>query len=195
MRLIVGLGNPGVEFGFTPHNLGFLAVDRLAEAGNIRVVRPEAKSHIGRGEIFGQEVVLAKPQTMMNMSGMAVRELLARLELTPADLIVLCDEVMLPFGMIRVGERGSAGTHNGMKSVVSAVGSTDFCRVRLGVGPDHDVKDLAAYVLHPMKKSELQDAADMIDQVAQAVEVILKDGVAKAMNQFNRRVQPPEEAK
>jgi PTH1 family peptidyl-tRNA hydrolase len=126
---------------------------------------------------------------------MAVRELLARLELSPADLIVLCDEVMLPFGMIRVGERGSAGTHNGMKSVVSAVGTMDFCRVRLGVGPDHEVGDLAAYVLHPMKKSELQDAAEMIDQAAQAVEVILKHGVAKAMNQFNRRVQPPEETK
>lgn len=193
MRLIVGLGNPGIEYAWTPHNLGFLAVDRLAETANIRVVRPEAKSHIGRGELAGQEVILAKPQTMMNLSGMAVRELLARLELTPAELIVLCDEVMLPFGMIRVGERGSAGTHNGMKSVVSAVGTTEFSRVRLGVGPDHEVGDLAAYVLHPMKKSELQDAAEMIDQAAQAVEVILKHGVAKAMNQFNRRVQPPEE--
>jgi peptidyl-tRNA hydrolase, PTH1 family len=195
MRLIVGLGNPGIEYAFTPHNLGFLAVDRLAEAGNIRVVRPEAKSYIGRGEIDGKEVVLAKPQTMMNLSGMAVRELLARLELTPTDLIVLCDEVMLPFGMIRVGERGSAGTHNGMKSVVSAVGTMDFCRVRLGVGPNHEVSDLAAYVLNPMKKSELKDAAEMIDQAAQAVEVILKHGVAKAMNQFNRRVPPPEETK
>jgi PTH1 family peptidyl-tRNA hydrolase len=195
MRLIVGLGNPGIEYGFTPHNLGFLAVDKLAETANIRVVRPEAKSYIGRGELAGQEVVLAKPQTMMNLSGMAVRELLTRLELTPAELIVLCDEVMLPFGMIRVGERGSAGTHNGMKSVVSAVGSTEFCRVRLGVQPDHVVGDLAAYVLHPMKKSELQDAAEMIDQAAQAVEVILKHGVAKAMNQYNRRVPPPEETK
>jgi PTH1 family peptidyl-tRNA hydrolase len=195
MRLIVGLGNPGVEYAHTPHNLGFLAVDRLADAGNIRVVRPEAKSYIGRGEIAGEEVVLAKPQTMMNLSGMAVRELLARLDLSPAELIVLCDEVMLPFGMIRVGERGSAGTHNGMKSVVSGVGTTDFCRVRLGVQPDHAVGDLATYVLHPLRKSELEDAAEMIDQAAQAVEVILKHGVAKAMNQFNRRVQPPEEKK
>jgi len=195
MRLIVGLGNPGIEYAWTPHNLGFLAVDRLAEAANIRVIRPEAKSYIGRGELAGQEIILAKPQTMMNLSGMAVRELLARLELGPAELIVLCDEVMLPFGMIRVGERGSAGTHNGMKSVVSAVGTTEFYRVRLGVGPDHEVGDLAAYVLHPMRKSELADAAEMIDQAAQAVEVILKHGVAKAMNQFNRRVTPPEETK
>jgi PTH1 family peptidyl-tRNA hydrolase len=195
MRLIVGLGNPGIEYAWTPHNLGFLAVDRLAESGNIRVERPEAKSYIGRGELAGEEVVLAKPQTMMNLSGMAVRELLARLEISPAELIVLCDEVMLPFGMIRVGERGSAGTHNGMKSVVSAVGTIEFCRVRLGVGPDHEVGDLAAYVLHPMRKAELEDASEMIDQAAQAVEIVLKQGVAKAMNQFNRRVSPPEETK
>lgn len=192
MRLIVGLGNPGIEYAWTPHNLGFLAVDRLAEAGNIRVERPEAKSYIGRGELAGQEVVLAKPQTMMNLSGLAVRELLERLEISPAELIVLCDEVMLPFGMIRVGERGSPGTHNGMKSVVGAVGTQEFCRVRLGVQPDHPVGDLAAYVLHAMRKAELEEAAEMLDQAAQAIEVILKDGVARAMNQFNRRVPPPE---
>jgi PTH1 family peptidyl-tRNA hydrolase len=195
MRLIVGLGNPGIEFAWTPHNLGFLAVDRLAEAGNIRVERPEAKSYIGRGELAGEEVILAKPQTMMNLSGLAVRELLERLGIGPAELIVLCDEVMLPFGMIRVGERGSAGTHNGMKSVVSAAGTMEFCRVRLGVQPDHAVNDLAAYVLRPMRKADLEPAAEMIDEAAKAVEVILKEGVAKAMNRFNRRVPPPEETK
>ncbi len=137
MRLIVGLGNPGIEYAWTPHNLGFLAIDRLAEMGGIRVERPEAKSVIGRGEIGGQEVVLAKPQTMMNLSGFAVRDLLGRLEIGPADLIVLCDEVQLPWGMIRVRPEGTAGTHNGMKSVVASIASTDFCRVRLGVGPDH----------------------------------------------------------
>jgi PTH1 family peptidyl-tRNA hydrolase len=195
MRLIVGLGNPGIEFAWTPHNLGFLAVDRLAEAGNIRVERPEAKSYIGRGELAGEEVILAKPQTMMNLSGLAVRELLERLGIGPAELIVLCDEVMLPFGMIRVGERGSAGTHNGMKSVVSAAKLHGACRVRLGVQPDHAVNDLAAYVLRPMRKADLEPAAEMIDEAAKAVEVILKEGVAKAMNRFNRRVPPPEETK
>jgi PTH1 family peptidyl-tRNA hydrolase len=193
MRLIVGLGNPGMEYAWTPHNLGFLAVDRLAEAGNIRVDRPEAKSFIGFGELAGEEVVLAKPQTMMNLSGLAVRELLERLEIGPAQLIVLCDEVMLPFGMIRVGERGSAGTHNGMKSVISAVGTTEFCRVRLGVQPDSVVASRKEYVLRPLRKSDLEQAAEMIDEAARAVEVILKQGVAKAMNQFNRRVPPPEE--
>jgi len=193
MRLIVGLGNPGMEYAWSPHNLGFMAVDKLAEAANVRVERPEAKSFIGFGELAGEEIVLAKPQTMMNLSGLAVRELLARLTATPAELIVLCDEVMLPFGMIRVNERGSAGTHNGMKSVIGSVGTTEFCRVRMGVGPDHPVGDLAGYVLRPMRKSELESAAGMIDDAAAAVEMILKDGVAKAMNKFNRRVSPSEE--
>jgi PTH1 family peptidyl-tRNA hydrolase len=194
MRLIVGLGNPGMEYAWTPHNLGFLAVDRLAEIANIRVERPEAKSYIGMGKLAGQEVTLAKPQTMMNLSGLAVRELLARLEIGPAELIVVCDEVALPWGMIRVRERGTAGGHNGMKSVIGAIGTTEFCRVRLGVQPDHPVGDLAAYVLHPLKRAELEDAAEMLDEAAKAVEVILAEGTGIAMTRFNKRVtQEPED--
>lgn len=193
MRLIVGLGNPGIEYAWTPHNLGFLATDALAEMGGIRVERPEAKSLIGRGKIAGEEVVLAKPQTMMNLSGYAVRELLERLELGPADLIVLCDEVQLPWGMIRVNPEGSAGTHNGMKSVIAAIESKDFCRVRLGVGPDHAVGDLGAYVLRPMRKGDLESAAEMIEQAAEAVKTVLTDGVEKAMSKFNRRNTPKNE--
>jgi peptidyl-tRNA hydrolase, PTH1 family len=193
MRLIVGLGNPGIEYAWTPHNLGFLVVDRVAEMGGIRVDRPEAKSLIGRGEIGGQEVVLAKPQTMMNLSGFAVRDLFSRLEIGPADLIVLCDEVQLPWGMIRVNSEGSAGTHNGMKSVIASIESKDFCRVRLGVGPDHPLRDLAGYVLRPMRNAELESAAEMIEQGAEAVKAIVVDGVAKAMSKFNRRATPPNE--
>jgi PTH1 family peptidyl-tRNA hydrolase len=188
MRLIVGLGNPGMEYAWTPHNLGFLTVDRLAETAGIRVERPEAKSYIGLGKLAGQEVALAKPQTMMNLSGLAVRELLARLEIGPAELIVVCDEVALPWGMIRVRERGTAGGHNGLKSVIGAIGSTEFCRVRLGVQPDHPVGDLAAYVLHPLKRAELEQAGEMIDEAAQAVEVILAEGAGRAMTRFNKRV-------
>jgi len=192
MWLIVGLGNPGMEYAWTPHNMGFLAVDRLAEAGHIRVERPEAKSYIGRGMLAGQEVVLAKPQTMMNLSGMAARELLERLELTAANLIVLCDEVMLPWGMIRVGQHGSAGTHNGMKSVVRAVG-TEFIRVRLGVGPEKVWGELRDYVLQPMRAAEREVAAQMVSEASEAVEAILVEGVSKAMSRFNRRVPPAEE--
>lgn len=190
MWLIVGLGNPGPEYQWTPHNLGFLAVDELANRGSIRVERPEAKALVGRGRLAGQEVFLAKPQTFMNLSGVAVRELLEKYELGPAGLLVVWDERDLPWGTIRIRERGSPGTHNGAKSVVNALGTEEFARVRLGVGPDHPVGDLAAYVLRPMKKAELEVAATMIEEAANAVELILTHGLAPAMNRFNHRNPP-----
>jgi PTH1 family peptidyl-tRNA hydrolase len=193
MRLIVGLGNAGLRFAWTPHNLGFLALDRIAERAGMRVERPEAKSLMGFGKCAGQDVVLAKPQTMMNLSGLAVRDLLERLECAPQDLIVLYDDVALPWGMLRIRERGTAGGHNGLKSVIGAVGSTEFPRVRMGVQPDHPVGDLATYVLHPMSKANLEMAAEMTEQAADAVELILTQGTAQAMNRFNRRVSPPGE--
>jgi len=193
MRLIVGLGNPGPEYQWTPHNLGFLAVDEIANRASIRVERPEGKALVGRGKVAGEEVILAKPQTYMNLSGISVRELLEKYELGPADLLVLFDERDLPWGMIRIGERGSAGTHNGAKSVMSVVGTPEFARLRLGCGPDHPVSDLAAYVLRPMKKADLEVAAEMVAEAADAVEMLLTQGVAAAMNKFNRRVPPAEE--
>lgn len=193
MRLIVGLGNPGPEYAWTPHNLGFLTVDELANRGGIRVERPEGKALVGRGKLAGEDVALAKPQTMMNLSGLSVRDLLARYELTPADLIVLYDDVALPWGMIRIRERGSAGSHNGLKSVIGAVETDEFIRVRLGVEPDHPVGDLKEYVLHPMSKSSLETAAEMIAETAGAVEMILEKGVATAMNRYNKRVSPEDE--
>ena len=194
MRLIVGLGNPGPEYAWTPHNLGFLALDRLAELGGARIERPEAKSLVGRGRLAGREVLLAKPQTFMNVSGLAVRDLLARFESDPAQVIVVYDDVALPWGMIRVRERGTAGGHNGMKSIIGALGSMDFPRVRLGVQPEHPVDDLAAYVLRPMRRALLESAAEMVDAAAEAVQAILADGVGRAMTRFNRRVKPPEES-
>ena len=191
MRLIVGLGNPGLEYVWTPHNLGFLTVDLLAERAGIRIERPEARALLGRGRLAGEDVLLAKPQTMMNLSGLSVRDLLARYELGPADLLVVYDEVALPWGMIRIRERGSAGGHNGMKSVIGALGTDEFARVRLGVQPDHAVGELAAYVLRPMRKAELEAAAEMADQAANAVELILQHGVATAMNRFNKRAPSP----
>jgi peptidyl-tRNA hydrolase, PTH1 family len=194
MRLIVGLGNPGPEYQWTPHNLGFLAVDEIANRGAIRVERPEGKALVGRGKFAGEDVVLAKPQTYMNLSGISVRELLDKYELELKDLLLLFDERDLPWGMIRIGERGSPGTHNGAKSVTSAASTQEFARLRLGCGPDHPVSDLAAYVLRPMKKAELEVATEMIGEAADAVEVLLAEGIAAAMNKFNRRVTPPEES-
>jgi peptidyl-tRNA hydrolase, PTH1 family len=172
MRLIVGLGNPDPEYQWTPHNLGFMAVDELANRSGIRVSRPEAKALVGRGKLGGEEIILAKPQTYMNLSGISVKE--------------------LPWGMIRVGERGSPGTHNGAKSVTSSIGTQEFPRLRLGCGPDHPVHDLAAYVLRPMKKGDLEVASEMVAEAGDAVELLLQQGIAAAMNKYNRRKQEPD---
>jgi peptidyl-tRNA hydrolase, PTH1 family len=193
MRLIVGLGNPGPEYEFTPHNLGFLAVDALAGRAGIHVKRPEAKSYVGHGKLAGNDVVLAKPQTMMNLSGAAVRMLLERYESKPAEMIVLSDEAMLPWGMLRIRERGSAGGHNGLKSVIASVGS-EFIRVRMGVKPEFPLGDMADYVLATMRKPEREIAAQMAADAADAVELILSEGVGKAMARFNRRVESEEES-
>jgi PTH1 family peptidyl-tRNA hydrolase len=193
MRLIVGLGNPGPEYQWTPHNLGFLAVDEIANRASIRVERPEGKALVGLGILAGQEVILAKPQTYMNLSGISVRDLLEKYELGPEELLVMFDERDLPWGMIRIGERGSPGTHNGAKSVTSVVGTQEFARLRLGCGPDHPVGDLADYVLRPMKKAALEVASEMVAAAGDAVELILQQGLAAAMNKYNRRVPPAEE--
>lgn len=194
IRLIVGLGNPGVEYAWTPHNLGFLGVDAIAERAGIRVQRPEAKSLVGVGRLGGREIALAKPHTMMNLSGLAVRDLLERLECGPDAMVVLCDDVALPWGMLRIRQGGSAGGHNGLKSIIGTIGSSEFARVRMGIQPDHPVDDLAAFVLRPMRKAELEIAAEMAEQAAEAVELILTRGIAEAMNRFNRRVPPPDES-
>ncbi len=194
MRLIVGLGNPDPEYQWTPHNLGFMAVDELANRGSIRVERPEGKALVGRGKLAGEEVLLAKPQTYMNLSGVSVRELLAKYELEPADLLVMWDEVQLPAGTFKIHPDGSAGSHNGAKSVIGSIGTQQFARLRLGCGPDHPVGSLRDYVLRPMKKAELEDASEMLGHVGDAVEMILTQGLDAAMTKYNRRKPPEPEA-
>jgi peptidyl-tRNA hydrolase, PTH1 family len=193
MRLIVGLGNPGPEYELTPHNLGFLAVDALAGRAGIRLTRPEAKSYVGLGKLAGNEVALAKPQTMMNLSGAAVRMLLERYECTAAEMIVLSDEAMLPWGMLRIRERGSAGGHNGLKSVIASIGTSEFIRVRMGVKPEYPLEDMADYVLRTMRKPEREIAVQMTVDAAEAVELILSEGVGKAMSRINRRVESEQD--
>ncbi len=187
MRLIVGLGNPDPEYQWTPHNLGFMAVDELANRGGIRVQRPESKALVGLGKVAGHEVVLAKPQTYMNLSGVSVRELLDKYELDVGSLLVMWDEVQLPLGTIRIHPDGSAGSHNGAKSVIGSVGTTQFARLRLGCGADHPVSNRKEYVLRPMKKSELEIASEMLADAGDAVELILSQGLDAAMNKYNRR--------
>ncbi|HUJ40859.1 MAG TPA: aminoacyl-tRNA hydrolase [Candidatus Acidoferrales bacterium] len=194
MWLIVGLGNPGHEYAWTPHNLGFLAIDLLAERAGIRVERPEAKSYVGKGRIGRHDVALAKPQTYMNLSGMAVCDLAGRFEAAPDRILIVVDDVALPWGSLRIRERGSAGGHNGLKSVIAALGSDEFIRLRLGIQPEYPVGDLAAYVTHRMGKAERNAAVELVSLAADAVECVVSDGVRRAMNRFNRRAPGSGEA-
>jgi len=195
MRLVVGLGNVGPEYEWTPHNMGFLAVDALAERAKIKITRRETKALVGRGEIGGHDVVLAKPLTMMNASGMAVRMLLERHRLEPAATIVLIDEVDLPWGMLRIRERGRRSTHNGLRSVIASLGTDEFVRVRMGVRPERIWGDRVEYVLSKMRADERRMAQQEAGEAADAVELILIEGVAKAMVRFNRKASPEQEAK
>jgi len=194
VKLIVGLGNPGIEYQFTPHNMGFLAVDRIAEQHGVRVSNRQCRALTGRAVIAEQEVLLAKPETYMNLSGMSVRELVREHAVDAAqDLIVIYDELDLPLGAMRIRQRGSSAGHNGMESIIGALGSDEFVRMRLGIGPDHPVKDGVRYVLGQFKKSQYAAVDQELDTAAEAVKVILDEGVAKAMNRFNRRPEAAEE--
>ena len=187
MKLIVGLGNPGVEYQFTPHNLGFLAIDRIANECGVDVRNRQCRALTARATIGSETVLLAKPETFMNLSGISVRELLGKYELDVKDLLVLWDEAQLPLGTIRVHPDGSAGSHNGAKSVIGSVGTQEFARLRLGCGPEHPQSSRKEYVLRPMKKAELEAAAEMIGEAGDAVEMILTQGIDAAMNKYNRR--------
>ena len=180
--LVAGLGNPGAEYENTPHNLGFRVVDRLAGSMGIRVSRKENMSFVGLGE----RIVLAKPQTFMNLSGPSVKGLLERYELEAGRLILVYDELALPFGEIRVRPKGSDAGHNGVKSVIGSLGTNEFPRVRLGIRPEH-VGDGAEFVLRPFKKAQMQEVEELVARGCAAVESIIADGVEKSMTMFNRR--------
>ena len=195
MKLIVGLGNPGIEYQFTPHNLGFLTVDRLAERLKTAVDNRHCKAVTGRAKVGNEDVLLAKPETFMNLSGLAVRELVEKYEVVPAtDLIVVYDELDLPFGTLKVRPRGGTAGHNGMESILGALGTEEFVRVRLGIAPDHPVRDGARYVLAQFKKSQYETVDQLLDSAADAVTTIVTDGAQAAMNRFNRKAQNGAEA-
>jgi len=190
VKLIVGLGNPGIEYQFTPHNLGFLAVDRIAEQCGVTVNNRHCRAQTARTRIAGHDVVLAKPETYMNLSGMSVSDLVREYEVQPEqDLVLLYDELDLPFGTLRVRPRGRSAGHNGMQSVIASLGTQEIARVRMGVGPDHPVGDGAKYVLSQLKKSQLEAVDHMLDDAADAVRVVLAEGVQAAMNRFNRKAE------
>ena len=189
--LVVGLGNPGENYEFTPHNIGFLAVDRLAETNSIRVTRKECDARVGSGVIRGKRVVLAKPQTFMNESGRAVNGLLGRYELKPDRLVVVYDELDLPWDSLRIRPGGSAAGHNGMKSVIAHVGTQNFARVRVGV--DRGGGRGADFLLSKVNRSQKQEMEEMAARAAEAVETIIAEGVEKSMAMHNRRAQGSEQ--
>jgi PTH1 family peptidyl-tRNA hydrolase len=195
VKLIVGLGNPGIEYQFTLHNLGFLVVDRIAEQQGASIVNRRGRALTGKAQIAGIEVLLAKPETYMNLSGVSARSLVEELELEPAsDLIVVYDDLDLPFGDIRVRKSGGAGGHHGMESIIGALGAQNFSRIRLGISPGRKVEDGAQYVLSPIKKSQYEAVNQALDAAAEAVKVILTEGIAAAMNRFNRKAEADAEA-
>ena len=193
MKLIVGLGNPGIEYQFSPHNLGFLVVDRIAASLGVEVRNRQCRALTARAVIGDQAVLLAKPETYMNLSGVSVRELVQEYEAKPeSDLIVIQDELDFPLGTLRIHTRRSSAGHNGIESIIGALGTQDFLRIRIGVAPERKVGDGATYLLAPMRKPELAIVDGMLDTAEDAVKVILKEGPAAAMNRFNRK---PDEAK
>jgi peptidyl-tRNA hydrolase, PTH1 family len=190
VKLIVGLGNPGDEYQDTPHNMGFMAIDRIAGECGVKVANRHCRAVTAKAMVEGQPVLLAKPETYMNRSGESVRELLERYEADPAkDLIVLYDELALPFGSIRVRERGSAGGHNGVKSIIACLGgSQEFLRVRLGVAPEYKLTNGRDYLLSPMRKAQLPLKDEALEAGSEAVRMILTLGASAAMNRFNQKV-------
>ena len=193
MKLIVGLGNPGIEYQFTPHNLGFLTIDRIAGDLGIEVRNRQCRALTARTTIGTVPVVLAKPETYMNLSGLAVRELAAEHQVdVQSDLVVIYDELDLPFGTIRIRQRGGTAGHNGMESLLGALETDEFLRIRMGVGPARKPADGAKYVLTPFRKAQLKVVDEILDLAAEAVEVIVKEGPAVAMNRFNRKPEPAE---
>lgn len=188
--LVVGLGNPGPEYEHSPHNLGFMALDRFAVRNGIRITRPEAQALVGLGTLGGRAVVAAKPQTYMNRSGASVKLLLQKYERALGDLLVVYDELALPWGHMRLLPKGSAGGHNGAISLIQSVGSNEFARLRIGCNPGQGPFQKGAgadFLLSPIRRELKGELDTILDQAAQAIESVIAEGVEKAMTKTNRR--------
>lgn len=186
-RLIVGLGNPGAEYERTRHNLGFMLVDLLAHEAGAQVKRKECRALVGRAELEGAPALLVKPQTYMNLSGESVACLLAKQDSKSAaqDLIIISDDLALPFGAIRLRPRGSAGGHNGLKSIIAATKTDEFIRLRIGIQPEHPVGDTKNFVLDEFSRSERTQLDKILERSAEALHAVLRDGIDKAMAEYN----------
>jgi len=186
-KLVVGLGNPGEEYEETAHNLGFLVVDRLGERNAISVKRKDSRALVGSGKISGKRVLLAKPQTFMNVSGESVKGLLVKHGIAPGEMILVYDELDLPWRSLRIRPEGSAAGHRGVGSIIREIGTKDFPRVRLGIHGGRREKDGARIVLAKLKRAQREELDELLDYASQAVESIIAEGVEKSMTKFNRR--------
>ena len=187
MFLVAGLGNPGEEYAHTPHNLGFLTLDRLAGRHGIRITRRDSRALIGLGEIEGREVMLAKPQTFMNLSGASLAPLMEKHAIGLESLIVVYDELDLPWLTLKIKPKGSAAGHNGMKSLIGSLHSNEFVRVRMGVHPGRPIASGVDFLLSPFQRSQSKELDDFTGFAADAVTSIIAEGVEKSMTRFNRR--------
>ncbi|MBK9216506.1 MAG: aminoacyl-tRNA hydrolase [Chloracidobacterium sp.] len=183
--LIVGLGNPGPEYAKTRHNLGFMLIDVLAERMQTTVKRDECRSLIGRGHFDNQTVELAKPQTYMNLSGEAVKCLLAKDDRSIERLIVISDDLALPFGTIRLRPKGTHGGHNGLRSTIDCLGTQEFSRLRIGIQPDHPLSDAKRFVLENFAKGDIETVEKVLDRSADAVETVIREGIDAGMAKYN----------
>ncbi len=190
MKLIVGLGNPGKEYATNRHNVGFLSINHLAKLHRISLDKKQGKARTGAGTIAGNEVVLAKPQTYMNASGISVIQLMQKYKATPDDLIVIHDDLDLPLGKIRIRRNSSAAGHNGIKSIIGSLGTQDFTRIRVGISRpqnenDANVESIVDYVLGDFAEEDMKILNETIHHVADAVVSLLTEGLTIAMNKFN----------
>ncbi len=183
MKLIVGLGNPGFRYRSTRHNIGFMALDRMAETSGIRLKKRTAHSLFGMGKIGDQEIFLAKPLTYMNLSGKAVSEIVKSRDLSLDDLLVVMDDKDLPLGRIRLRQKGSPGGHNGLRSVAEELGTEEFPRLRIGIGPNINI--LRDHVLTPFRRDEREALKDVLESSKRCIEIWIMDGIDTAMNRFN----------
>ena len=185
--LIVGLGNPGKEYEWTRHNLGFMVIDKLAGDSGIDVKTRECQARVGRGEIEGGVVKLVKPQTYMNLSGETVACLSTKHKLAEPgeNLIVISDDLALPFGKIRIRAKGSAGGHNGLKSIIGTLGTNEFTRLRIGIQPKHPLSDSKRFVLDSFHTAQRPAVEEILERSVAAIRTILRDGVLRAMTEYN----------
>jgi peptidyl-tRNA hydrolase, PTH1 family len=194
VKLIVGLGNPGEQYQFTPHNIGFLAIGLIAEQCKVEVRNRQCRALTARAVIGSEQVLLAQPETFMNLSGLSVRELTTEYEIRPEfDLIVIQDELDFSLGTVRIHTRRSSAGHNGIESIIGALGTKDFLRVRVGVAPDHKLQDGQSYLLSPFRKAQMKRVDEALSTAVEAVNAILTEGPAAAMNRINRKAEAEEE--